>query len=146
MCWNETLTIESEEQDTQLIVSWNSGKLFLSLLKPPRLIKAPFPEKQGGIPANRVTTSEKSECMLRKGKEWRQHKIRFSPQMKQTVSSLISEHNWSPKRLSSRYWFEGKPMIRKKTIHSLLHRDKRQDGTLYLPCCHTLKYRKHKLA
>ncbi|WP_200880481.1 IS30 family transposase [Porphyromonas gulae] len=78
--------------------------------------------------------------------EWKHHPRKMNKRIKQEITDLIREHQWSPEQIAGRYKREGKPMVGKTSIYNFLHEDKRQGGSLYTYCRHALKYRRARLS
>ena len=78
--------------------------------------------------------------------EWKHHPRKMNKRIKQEITDLIREHQWSPEQIAGRYKREGKPMVGKTSIYNFLHEDKRQGGSLYMYCRHALKYRRARLS
>lgn len=77
-------------------------------------------------------------------KEWRRRKKKFTPSMKRYFIEMLVNHKWSPEQIVGRCRLMNIPMIGKTTLYNFLHQDKKEGGSLYLSCRHTLSYRKRK--
>ncbi len=71
----------------------------------------------------RSYSDKHAQMLADERKEWRHHKKKFTPKMKQEVAKLIREHQWSPEQVVGRLKLDHKPIVGKTTIYTFLHEE-----------------------